>query len=251
MIGIALGVGILAALSMDNVVSALMLVQTVNVPFGAAVMLMFFWRRLTVPALWIGLLLAIAFNVVAPLVVGKMSAVRTHPTLVARSTDDAGRPQPVYFESVARSQPDDPNSALEGRGRLHLELVALRALGLPIETMTGSGRFASRFFFDAALPFILIIGISLMTRPPERSRVDQFFGRMKTPVGATPELEAATMEETRRNPGRFDHKKLFPNSAWEFTKWDRVDTVGFLACCATSGAILGVFALVLRWASGG
>jgi Na+/proline symporter len=251
MIGIALSIGILAALSMDNVVSALMLVQTVNVPFGAAVVLMFFWRRLTVPALWAGLLLAISFNVVAPLLLGKMDAVRTHPTLVARSVDDAGRPQPVYFESVARAKPDDPTSALEGRGRLHLELVALRTIGLPVETMTGSGRFAARFFFDAALPFILIIGISLMTRAPERARIDQFFGRMKTPVGATPELEAAAMEETRRNPGRFDHTKLFPNSAWEFTKWDRVDTVGFLACCAVSGAILGFFALVLRWASGG
>jgi SSS family solute:Na+ symporter len=60
------------------------------------------------------------------------------------------------------------------------------------------------------------------------------------------------MEETRQNPHRFDHTKLFgAGSSWEFCKWDRVDTVGFLGCCATSGAIILVFWLLLRWASGG
>ena len=250
MIGIALTVGILAALSLDNVVSALMLVQTVNVPFGAAVWLMFFWRRLTATAAWIGLVGAIGFNVVAPLLVGKIDAVRTHATLVTRVTDDRGRPQPVYFESVARAQADDPTSPLQGHGRLHLELVALKAVGVSVEQMNGSGRFASRLFFDAALPFVLLIGLSLFTRPPAKEGIDQFFGRLKTPVGNTPELEAAAVEETRRNPHRFDDTKLFPGSAWEFTKWDRVDTVGFLACCATSGAILAIFALALRWAGG-
>jgi SSS family solute:Na+ symporter len=249
MIGVALTVGILAALSMDSVVSGLMLVQTVNVPFGAGVMLMFFWRRLTAPAMWIGLLVAIGFNVVAPLLVGKIDAIRSHPALVVRSVDAAGRPQPVYFESVARVKADDPTSPLEGRGRLHLELVALKRLGFRVEAMTGSGRFAARFFFDAISPFVLLIGLSLVTRPPARERVDRFFGRMKTPVAASPELDVAAVAETEANPGRFDHNKLFPGSSWEFTKWDRVDTIGFLACCATSGAILGLFALVLRMAS--
>ncbi len=250
MIGLALGVGILAALSLDNVVSALMLVQTVNVPFGAAVMLMFFWRRLTATAAWIGLVLAIGFNVVAPLLVGRIDAVRTHPTLVTRVTDDAGRLQAVYFESVARIRADDPSRALEGRGRLHLELVALKALGFPIENMTGSGRFAARLFFDAILPFVLLIGLSLVTRPPPPERVNQFFGRMKTPVGATPEIEAADLEETRLHPTRFNHTKLLgPDSSWEFGKWDRVDTLGFLTCCAISAGIIGLFWALLRWAA--
>ena len=249
MIGVALTIGILAALTMDSVVSALMLMQTVNVPFGAGVMLMFFWRRLTVVAMWVGLLMAIGFNVVGPLVLGKLDVVRSHPTLVTRSSDAAGRPQPIYFESVARVA-DDATSPLEGRGRVHLELVALKVLGLRVEDMSGSQRFAARFFFDAISPFVLLIGISLITRPPAPDRVDRFFGRMKTPVAGTPELDAAEVAETERNPGRFNHAKLFPRSSWEFTKWNRVDTVGFLACCATSGAILGVFALLLRLTAG-
>jgi hypothetical protein len=72
---------------------------------------------------------------------------------------------------------------------------------------------------------------------------------MKTPVGATPELEAQGMEETRRNPRRFEQTKLFPTSSWEFCKWDRVDAVGFIACSAVSAVIVGLFVVVLRAAS--
>jgi hypothetical protein len=77
-----------------------------------------------------------------------------------------------------------------------------------------------------------------------------FYGKMKTPVAETPELDAEEMEKTRRSPSRNDHRKLFPNSSWEFTKWDKVDTIGFLACCAVSAAIIGLFLLALRLASG-
>ena len=31
-----------------------------------------------------------------------------------------------------------------------------------------------------------------------------------------------------------DTKLLGRNSWWEFCRWDRVDTIGFLACCAVS-----------------
>jgi len=96
---------------------------------------------------------------------------------------------------------------------------------------------------------VLIIG-SLVTRPTDPARVALFYGKMKTPVGATPELEAAGMEETRRHPARFDHTKLLPSSNWEFCRWDRVDTIGFLVCSALSGAIVGLFVFLLRLAAG-
>lgn len=244
----ALVIGIIAALSMDNLLSALLLVQTVSVPFGAAIMLMFFWRRLTVAGTWVGVLVAILLNVVGPLVLTQVPAIRTHETLVQRAVDDRGRPQPIYFDNVVRVDPADPQSALVGRGRLHLELVSLRLLGVHVESMTTSGRFAARFFFNALFPFVLLIGVSLLTRPPARERIDEFYGRMKTPVGATHAEEEEAIAATRRQPDRFDHTKLFPRSSWEFTRWNRVDTLGFLACCAVSGGIIGLFVILLRWA---
>jgi hypothetical protein len=80
--------------------------------------------------------------------------------------------------------------------------------------------------------------------------VDLFYGKMKTPVGATPELEAQTMEETRRNPNRFNHLKLLPNSNWEWTKWDRVDGVGFAICMCVTCSIVTLFWGLLRLTAG-
>jgi SSS family solute:Na+ symporter len=163
--------------------------------------------------------------------------------------NSVGRRDAVFFESVVRSRPEEPNSPLEGRGRFHLELFILDRLGIDMSSKTAAARFAARFFFDGLLPFALLIGVSYFTARPPKILVDQFYGKMKTPVAATPELEEAVMAETIRNPNRFDDRKLFPQTAWEFTKWDRVDTIGFLACCAVSGLILGVFALLLKAAS--
>jgi SSS family solute:Na+ symporter len=243
-----LSTGVIAAMSMDSVFAMLVLVQTVNVPFGAAVVLMFFWRRLTAAAAWIGLVLAILINIVLPIVLGQIDAVRGHPELAVRS-NTSGRPAPVFFEQVVRSDPADTTSRLEGRGRFHLELYLLDLIGADVSEWTTSSRFAARFFFNAFSPFLLLIGLSLITRPPERSRLDWFFGKMKTPVAPSRAADEAELELTRQNPARFDHLKLFPNSAWEFTRWNRVDAIGFLVCCAASAAIIGLFWALLRWAS--
>ena len=49
---------------------------------------------------------------------------------------------------------------------------------------------------------------------------------------------------------RFDDTKLLgPGSSWEFTKWNWIDSVGFVSCLAVSGAILICFWLVLRAAA--
>ena len=54
------------------------------------------------------------------------------------------------------------------------------------------------------------------------------------------------MEETYRNPHRFDAHEALSAINWEFCKWDRVDAVGFVICCALSAAIIGLFLLALR-----
>jgi hypothetical protein len=150
---------------------------------------------------------------------------------------------------VVRVKPDDPASPVEGRGRFDFECWLLGHAGFPVSHWSPNRRLVAQFYFDALFPFAVLMLVSFFTRPTDPARVDLFYGKMKTPVGATPELEAAAMEETRRDPHRFDHLKLFPRSAWEFTRWNREDTLGFFGCCAISGAIVGVFLLLLRAAA--
>jgi SSS family solute:Na+ symporter len=201
----ALALSVLAALGMRETLAVTKLILTINIPFGAAILLMFFWRGLTRTAVWWCVILTGCLVFIEPL-------------------------------------------GVRATGNEHFSAGAwlLSRTGLSASDYGPGGYLAAQFFFDAIFPFVILFGVSLVTRPPTAAKVDQFFGKMKTPIGASRELDAAAMETTRLNPGRFDGTKLLPRSKWEFTRWDRADTVGFFACCAFSTAIVGVFWLALK-----
>jgi len=230
------------ALAMRHALTVVKLILTINLPFGAAVLLMFFWRRLTRAAVWWCVILSTLVIFIVPFGVQAVPALSSAPGLL----QPAGSAAPGFFDAIAPRDPGRAAAGLEGRGRFNLEAWLLNRVGFDFAGVRPSGLLAVQFFFDAAFPLAILLGISLLTRPPPPETVDRFFGIMKTPVGATPELEAAALEATRRDPRRFDHLKLFPRSAWEFTRWDRTDTTGFLVCCAISAAILGFFWLLLH-----
>lgn len=248
---VILAVGVYAAANMDDVYSVVQLLLTVNVPFGASVMLIFFWRRLTATAVWSAVIVSAALNIVFPSFIAPQIDAITHSPALTQRVEQDGRPMPVYFESVVRSDPANATSALVGAKRFHVELWLMGKVGLDPTTLTASGRNAARFLYAGLFPFVVLLLLSRFTRPPAVELTDRFFGKMKTPVGETPELEAAAVAATERDPHRFDAQKLFGrDSAWEFTKWDRVDAVGFIACLGVSGGILAGFWLLLRLASG-
>jgi len=249
---VVLVVGMFVALTMNDVVSFIRVQLTVNVPWGAAIVLMFFWRKLTRVAVWWCIGLSAVVFIVLPFTVQLSHTLTTDPALIQFTHPaSAGiRPVPMYFDRVVHQDAFDLSSPLVGGGRFNLEAWLLGKAGLNLTAMSGRDLQAVQFFFDGIFPFIVLVVASLLTRPPEREKIDWFFGKMKTPVGATPELEAATMEETRRNPRRFDHTKLFPSSNWEWTRWDRTDGVGFVICLGISGGIIAMFWFLLRLAAG-
>jgi len=155
-------------------------------------------------------------------------------------------PVSVFFEEgVAPVDPSDPNSPRRGRGLFRAEIYLVHLLGFDVAGFTPAQLSATRYFVDGMFPIALIVVVSLLTRRTERSRVDRFYARLKTPVADTLELDALEVEKSYADPARFDHRKLFPRSDWEFTKWDRQDALGFVACCALVGLVLVVFKTVL------
>jgi SSS family solute:Na+ symporter len=197
---LALAMSVLVALAMRETLAVTKLILTINIPFGAAILLMFFWRRLTKAAVWWCVILTAALILIEP--------------LGARATSNE------HFSAGA---------------------WLLQHSGLTSSGYSPGALLAAQFFFDAIFPFVVLIGVSLVTSPPRGEDVNQFFGKMKTPVGASRELDEAAMQETSLSPGRFDGTKLFPGSDWEFTKWDRADAAGFVVCCVVSTVIIGVF----------
>ena len=244
--------GVISGAVMDNVTAVVKLILTVNVPFGAAVILIFFWRRLTAQGVWAAILLSALANLVIPLSADYFQSIRQAPSLT-ETVEYNGRPVSVYWEKVVRIDPNNPASGIEGRGRFNLECWTLDKLGvIDAAKLTPVGRETVQFFFDGLFPFVVLVIASLLSPRTPKPLVEQFYGKMKTPVGATPELEAAEMEATQRNPSRFDNTKLFgPTSSWEFCKWTRVDAVGFLSCLGVSFAIVGLFVVLLKLAAAG
>ena len=243
--------GTVSAWLMRDFFSIVNLVLTVNLPFGAAVLLTFFWRRLTAPAVWCCVVFTSLVVLVIPWTASQVPALRASAELTQMSAASA-TPTPVYFSKVVRVRPDDPASPLVAAGglnRFNFECWVLGKAGVEVAALSKTQRVTLQFFFDGLFPFVVLIVASLLTRQSDPARVAQFYGKMKTPVGDTPELEAAALAETQRNPARFDRTKLLPGSAWEFCRWDRVDAIGFAVCCTLSAAIVGLFLAVLKAAA--
>jgi Na+/proline symporter len=249
---VVLVLGTLAATMMGSFYDIVNIVLTVNIPFGAAVLMTFWWRRVTAPAVWACVVLSTLVILVVPWTASKFDALATHPTLAQPSAKPGVG---VFFSKVVHQNPHDlssPYMAAQTRtNRFNFEAWLVSKVGVDVVSMSTTQRFTLQFFFDGLFPFVVLVIVSLLTKPTDPARVNFFYGRMKTPVGDTPELEDAAIEETRRNPGRFDNTKLFGrDSWWEFCRWDKADTLGFLACCAISGGIVGLFVFLLNLSSG-
>lgn len=274
-IGIVLAVSIGIALAAAGVASLMKTMITFNIFFGAVVFLLFTWRRLTATAILISLALWVLLIGVIPPVVGAVPALRQNAKLTLRTnarqvevaapatSDDvaAGRataigqtirtphtvaPVGCFFEQVALANPKDPSSGFEGFGRFLVENYLLHLVGVPIQKMPPAGVVASRWLFDALFPFVCLIGFSLATSPDSPDRATRFYAKMKTPVAATPELDAREVELSIAEPARFDREKWFPATQWEFTKWSAKDVLGFGICWAVVGLILMLLWGVLR-----
>lgn len=249
---VVLILGTLAATLMGSFYDIVNIVLTVNIPFGAAVLLTYWWRRVTAPAVWTCVILSTLTILVIPWTASKFDAVAHNAALAQPSTKPGTG---VYFSKVVHADANDLSSpyiaAPTRTNRFNFEVWLLGKAGVDVVSLKPTQRFTLQFFFDGLFPFVVLVVVSLLTRPTDPARVAYFYGKMKTPVGTTPELEAAAMEETRRNPRRFDDTKLFGRDSWfEFCRWDKVDAVGFTLCCAVSAGIVGLFLFLLKLASG-
>jgi Na+/proline symporter len=255
---------------------------TFNTFFGAVVFLVFFWRRLTVPAIMISFVIWMFLQAVLPPLVGftnlrkldaltlqtqsyqqRVSQAATAADVAAGRAAEEGQtivvqstvaPAAIFFDKVALREPTKPELGREGLGHFTVETAVLyyplRAVGLKMEHFSKAQLVTARWSFDAIFPFVCLIVLSWLTRPSAPERAAIFYARQKTPVGATPEIDSEEVEKSYKDPNRFDDRKLFPRSNWEFCKWTRQDYVGFFGCYGIVVAIVALLWLVLHIGSG-
>ncbi len=115
-----------------------------------------------------------------------------------------------------------------GSGMLSLELVLLDAIGFDLSKNPQALNETIRLAFRTIWPFLILFIVALLTRPDDKRTVDRFYAKMKTPAIEDKEEDARQLQLSMENPSRFDYKKMFPNTSWEFEKFDKTDTKGII-----------------------
>jgi len=154
-------------------------------------------------------------------------------------------PVGILFDRVARIDPADPHSAKAGLGRFQAELWVLTWAGVDFRGFSKPQLVATRFFFDALFPFVLLFLFSWATPPASKTVLDRFFARLHTPVQPSPAAEEAELAASYANPGRFERDKLFPGSQWEVMKPAWTDYLGFFGTWALVGVVIVLLYLMV------
>jgi len=154
-------------------------------------------------------------------------------------------PVGIFFENVARINPDDPKSPKAGFGRFHAEIWIMSWFGIDFTGWTKPQLTAARFFFDALFPFLLLFIISFFTRPEEKGYLDRFYAKMYTPVQPTPEEDNLALEAAYSDPQKYDSRKLWGKYGWEMLKPKKIDYIGFLGSWVLVGVIVFLLWLVV------
>jgi len=136
-----------------------------------------------------------------------------------------------------------------GKGYLKVELIVLDKLGWDLSRNSYSLNETMTFVFRIIFPFLILMLVAYFTKPHEKVSLDRFYGKMLTPVVGTHEDDDRAMELTRDDPTRFNHLKIFPNSNWEFRRWNREDWLGVIISCVAVVSVVGLLMLIVSLGS--
>lgn len=267
------GIGI--ALLMKDIISFIKMALTLNVAFGAAILVMFKWRRVTEQGVMIAVCLSLAAIVILPLAVPLIPALRSLQALQTTTTErtisviksssesdvSAGRassvgetitvtkvlpPRPLFFERLINVDPSKPQGPKWGEGRFNFELFLISLTGVDLRGLSSAQLLTITYFFDGLVPFILLFGFSLLTKEKDPDRARRFYVKMRTRVSADPAIDAANLASAISDRTGCEQNKVFPGSAWEFLRWRRKDYLAFGACCAMAVFVLIAFSWLLN-----
>jgi solute:Na+ symporter, SSS family len=179
--------------------------------------------------------------------VGKAEGARPAPIRIGEKFDKSFSlpAKSIFWSEGLKVLADGENgsrASMVGQGYLKVELVALDWLGWDLSRNSYALNETLTLLFRIVAPVLVLMLVSAFTRPEPKPLLDLFYARMRTPVRGSHEDDDREMALTRADPRRFDRLKLFPNSSWEFRKWDREDILGIAGCCFGAA---GVFALLI------
>ncbi len=143
---------------------------------------------------------------------------------------------------------DDGTTVAQGKGRLNVLLVALDKMGFDLSANPYALNETIRVLLRTFLPFALLIVVSLMTcrSKEEEEAAGKIVARLLTPVLPDSKEDAELVAQHENDPALVADNKLFgPHSNWTFSKWNKVDGIGFGVNVLALLAIIGFLYFVV------
>jgi SSS family solute:Na+ symporter len=139
---------------------------------------------------------------------------------------------------------------LEAQGYLFPELILLNSMGVDLKTMPYALNETIRMLTRLIFPFLILILISLLTKPDKNEITERFYLKMRTRVrGLGAEVDEQDLQEAYANPEKTKEVLLFPNTSLEVYKWNKQDFVGFFISIGVVLIVLGTLFLAVNLGS--
>ena len=239
---------VVVSVTMLDMFKQLELTWIVPMTFAALFWLGMYWRRATTKAGWITIVFCLLSFFVLPRAIPAVAPeLRTHESYLAvNSPEGAAGGQSIYWPGGVKENEEEGGEKI-GQGSFRFDMVIYdKLLGLDLTQYRKAALKTLEFPFKIIAPFLVMIIASLLTQPNSKKALDRLYVKMKTPVDPDPEGDAREIDVSYARPDRFNDRKLFPGSNWEFERPTKMDFWGFVGCFVICFAIIGVVLWVAR-----
>ena len=154
----------------------------------------------------------------------------------------------MKYKEISRTSTDGKlvvvgayDGPLVGQGSFRFDMLIYdKLLGFDLTKVRNATLATLDLPFKIVAPFLVMILVSLITKPNTKENLDKLYVKMKTPVDPDPEADKKAIEESYSKPDRFDDKKLFPHTGLEFQRPNSMDFWGFVGCFGICFLIIGM-----------
>lgn len=157
-----------------------------------------------------------------------------------------GEPQQVDKHTVRKVLRYPEDVRLSGQGNLKPDLLIFHLLGMDLPSYSAASLQTLEFPPKIITPFLIMILVSLVTRPGDRQALDRLYAKMKTPVQPEVWRDREALEQAYADPDAIERKKLFPGTSLEFQRPTAKDILGVVACFGACFAIIWLAVLVAQ-----
>ncbi|MBK7103734.1 MAG: sodium:solute symporter family protein [Ignavibacteriae bacterium] len=173
--------------------------------------------------------------------------------LVVPKTLEVGEKFSKEFVQISKSvfwskQPKvNDEGILEAQGYFFPELMFLKTIGFELNKYPYALNETLRLMIRLFFPFIVLILVSLLTKPDDEKISHNFFMKMRTRVrGLGPQIDIDDINKSLANPEKTKEVLLFPNTQLEMYKWNKQDWFGFLMSVVIAFIVIGTLFAVIK-----